>query len=131
MLKALHGKEMKTILTVLALITLSVSSFAGDWIAVDGGIVELDLKQKEVEENLWAFLENQSDFVFQAKESYSYQYQVKTENELYINAFCSDLGKHNLHQDFLVVMDGGSCFFQATLNLLNGQFTLLGVNGEA
>ena len=122
---------MKTIFATLALFTLPVTSFAGDWIEVEGGVMELDIKQEEVEESLWSFLENKSDISFQVRESYSYQYQAKTKDELYINAFCNALGKRDLHKDFLIVMDGGSCFFQATLNLLNGEFTLLGVNGEA
>jgi len=122
---------MKQIFTLLTLGFLSFDLFSGDWIAVDGGVIEVNLRQEVVEEKMWKFLEQQSGFSFQSRESYSYQYQAKTETELYINAFCDSFEKQDLNKEFLIVMDGGSCFFQVSLNLSNGQFTLLGVNGEA
>lgn len=106
-------------------------SYAGDWIAVDGGAVEINLRQQELENRLWQFLEQHSDYVFLERNSYTYQYQAKTKTELYINAFCDSFDKQNLHEEFLIVFDGGSCYFQISLNLETDEFTHLNVNGEA
>ncbi len=122
---------MKKIVLVFTFLLISAPSCSGEWIAVDGGVLEIDLMEKEVEDGLWDYLANQKDFEFLARDKYTYQYQARTEKELYINAFCESFGHKDLHKEFLVVEDGGSCFFQAIMNLDTGEFNLINVNGVA
>ena len=106
-------------------------AFAGEWIQVDGGVVEIDLRQKEFESKLWLYLNQFRKYQFQSKDKYTYQYQVQSKDVLYINAFCKDFPNKDLNKEFLQVFDGGACFFQIKYNLKNDKFYELIVNGEA
>lgn len=57
-------------------------------------------------------------------------YQVDDTRYIYANYFC-DTFDFDWHNDFVFVMDGGNCFFQASYNLLTGKVESLYINGEA
>ena len=122
---------MRKAILIVLLIFLPTLLYAGDWIQVDGGVTELDLNQKELETELWKHLNKHSKYKFQPKIKYTYQYQVQKGNVLYINAFCDNPSQKELSKYFVVVKDGGSCFFQVKFNLEKGKFFGLNVNGEA
>lgn len=126
---------MKTYIILLFIIFLtSAIAHAGEWIAVDGGSSKIDLNEKKVEHSLWEFLVTKKEYKFSPKENYIYQYQSNVKNgkeEVYINAFCKERKPLNLRKDFVVVKDGGSCYFQVKYNPKIGEFYNLTVNGEA
>ncbi len=75
---------MKNILIALFLVFLSSSILAGEWVAVDGGVVEVDLKEKEVESLLWSFISKTSERKFEPKDEYTFQYQAVTKEKIKI-----------------------------------------------
>lgn len=118
------------------LITL-VAIAIGSWVAVPGGSwspsselmgevrgqIESYVKQHAVEQHLqladWS--------------RYSFQYQGQLENgrqAVFINAFC-DAPPEYARQQFVVVLDGGPCFFQVKYDPEKKQFFQLTFNGEA
>lgn len=49
---------------------------------------------------------------------------------VYANYFCTDTGQ-NWRKEFILVMDGGKCFFQFMYDADTGEFFHLRVNGDA
>ncbi len=49
---------------------------------------------------------------------------------IYGNFFCDDTGR-DWKQDWVMVLDGGECFFQVKFDVTSGTFIELQVNGEA
>jgi hypothetical protein len=49
---------------------------------------------------------------------------------IYGNFFCES-GSVNWHQDLVIVLDGGECFFQVEYDIDNGSFIKLRINGES
>jgi cytochrome c oxidase assembly protein Cox11 len=122
---------MKKLTLAIIFVLLSFPTLAGEWIAVDGGVIEIKIDAVELENKLWHFLNLQKEHSFKPREDYKYQYKVTSPQELYINAFCESNVSTNLHTTFFMVFDGGSCFFQVVLNRETGKFIKLEVNGEA
>ena len=60
-----------------------------------------------------------------------YQYKTINKSELYINAFCEIGEDRDIEKNFVMVLDGGSCYFQATYDFNTNEFVKLEVNGEA
>ncbi|MFZ4402399.1 MAG: hypothetical protein ACOYO1_20400 [Bacteroidales bacterium] len=57
---------------------------------------------------------------------------TKGEKIIIINACCSEFKQHvNLEKNWLLVMDGGSCFFKIKVNIQNKRCHDFSVNGEA
>ncbi len=123
-------KIMKTFLTIILLL-LTIPLYSASWIQVDGGVYELDLREKEIEGNLWKFLKANSDRVFEERKKYTYQYQAISKTIIKINAMCFVDPKNTLHKRFIITFDGGSCYFGVNLNTKTGKFEGLHVNGEA
>ena len=119
----------KHILLVLILITPHVS-LASEWVAIDGGITEVKLNSEKVESELWKYINKESKIKFKAKEKYTYQYQAINSEIMSINTLCETYGK-TLNTNFILVLDGGSCYFQINYNYKTGVFSELQVNGEA
>lgn len=68
--------------------------------------------------------------------TYRLQYQGQEEQGrkfVYINAFCSLHNPKgvNLSKDFVLVHDGGGCFFQLKYDLIANKFFDVFINGEA
>ncbi len=105
--------------------------YAGEWVAVDGGVIEIKLNEIEIEKDLWRYINQVSNKQFESKEIYTYQYKVVTSEEMHINALCDTWGQKDLHKEFVMVFDGGACYFQIKYNLKTGEFSNLEVNGEA
>lgn len=67
--------------------------------------------------------------------SYERQYAggvVEGANLLYVNALCTtDVGGGDLSTDLIGVDDGGSCFWNATVDLDEGTLVHVSVNGQA
>ena len=122
---------MKKYLSILFLSLLPSTLYAGEWIAVDGGVVEIKLKAEEVENKLWLYIKKASTRKFETRDKYTYQYKAINNKEIYINALCDTFGEKSLHKEFVMVDDGGSCFFQINYNFKTGKFSKLQVNGEA
>lgn len=122
---------MRKILSLLLVMLLATAAHAGDWIRVKGGEFDVKLDSLAVEHRLWVYIKNESKIVFMPREQYIYQYQAINAEEIYINALCDNPGEKNLDKEFIVVLDGGSCFFQVIYNLKSAGFSRLLVNGEA
>lgn len=63
---------------------------------------------------------------------YSRQYIGVTKNGhklIYLNAFCSQI--KGWHERFVMVLDGGSCYFQVYFDLAGQKFSELQYNGNA
>jgi hypothetical protein len=68
--------------------------------------------------------------------NYKRQYMgfIKNGNKyIYVNAFCDVFAKENKNwqTEYVLVWDGGSCFFQIVYDLINRVFIEFYVNGEA
>ena len=112
---------------IAILILLPNINYAGEWYAIG----DVKINEKTTEENLWGYLNKKSTKKLKARETYSYQYTAKNNNNIYINAFCNKWSRENLNKELLVIKDGGSCYFQINYNQKTGQFTELRINGEA
>lgn len=110
---------------------LSTSAYAGEWIRVKGGVSAVKIDCLAIEGKLWKYIKKASKIKFQPKENYLYQYKIINIDEIYINALCETYSNKDLENDFIVVFDGGSCFFQITYNLKEDSFSKLFVNGDA
>jgi len=74
-------------------------------------------------------------------ESYFKQFvavvNAKGQKEVYVNCFCEDFYKESgniksyWRKEFVIVCDGGSCFFTIKINLTTNTVLLFGVNGVA
>ncbi|MDH3763449.1 MAG: hypothetical protein OEU50_20935 [Gammaproteobacteria bacterium] len=126
-------KKLIKYLVQLLLSIYPFSAFPGDWIAVDGGVVEIDLVENAVEDSLWQYLEKTSKATFELRSAYTYQYKAVDESRMKIFALCEtfDFDSESLRKEFIVVMDGGSCFFDIEYNYKTGVFSRLHVNGGA
>jgi len=62
---------------------------------------------------------------------------AKGQKEVYVNCFCEDFYKESgniksyWRKEFVMVCDGGSCFFTIKINLTTNTVLLFGVNGVA
>ena len=129
--KALHVKNMKILFSVILILLCSTSAYSDSWVAVDGGVVEIQLKSKELENSLWQYLSVNSKRKFEERSSYIYQYQATSKKTIRINAMCHVFSKEGLNEEFVLVFDGGSCYFEVKYNIKTGKFTDLFVNGSS
>ena len=56
---------------------------------------------------------------------------AKGEKEVWVNCFCNTWGSDKWKREIVVVMDGGSCYFNFKINLATKKVYNLRVNGEA
>jgi hypothetical protein len=104
---------------------------AGEWVPVEGWAVPLKVNTVAMEELLWKYMEDNAEQKFQPREDYTYQYKTINDHELLINAMCDTFDTTDLTKEFVEVLDGGSCYFQATYDFKVNVFVKLVVNGEA
>ena len=65
---------------------------------------------------------------------YTFQYQGREEkgrNYIFINALCAPTDQERLDKEIIVILDGGSCFFNLKYDPLRKAFFDLFINGEA
>lgn len=116
----------------------------GEWLFAGGAELEYWMPTEEnilaLEEGLPAFLESNADYfytpdapVWERLDEYNRQYiglVLDGKQTIYANYFCHSTGV-DWKQDFVFVMDGGSCYFQFQYDPNTGEFHNLQVNGEA
>ena len=109
----------------------------GSWVAIPGGAWTPAPEQlTEIRSNLELFVKQQA--LKQNKKlpiwsSYTFQYQgqvVDKQEVVLINAFCIEPPEYSKHQ-FVLVFDGGPCFFQVKYDPNKKKFFQLMFNGEA
>ncbi len=109
----------------------------GAWIAVPGGVWTPPPEQlKEIRSNLEPFVKRQAVALHRQLPTwsrYSFQYQGQVDggrNVVLINAFCISPPEYAQRQ-FVIVFDGGPCFFQVKYDPTKKRFFQLMFNGEA
>ena len=115
-------------LVLLISLVLPISAFAETWNLIERGIQYIKIDMAEVENRLWQHIELSSDTKFQARDKYVYQYQFTGENKMKIFALCAEWENANLRKDFLVIFNGGSCYFFIEYDYKNHRFSKLQVN---
>jgi len=122
------------ILLFTILIAFSASSYSGEWFPFSKNYKPLlnsnHFNELLVENLLWVHITGISDRKFETRESYNYQYQVLGDNIYKINAFCNALGTESISENYIIVDDGGSCYFEIEYNSSTNTFSKLFVNGE-
>lgn len=122
--------DMKKLLSYLTIL-ISSNVAAGEWIQVIDRPVDVEIDPIKMETELWDYIALNSTQQFLPRSSYIYQYKTINDSELYINALCDDYDNDDLSERFIIVFDGGSCYFQAIYNFKSNEFIKLDVNGEA
>jgi uridine kinase len=123
---------MKKLLAALIFSIITQQAFAGKWVQVKDWAVPLKVNTVAIENLLWDYIKGNSKQSFEPRDSYTYQYKTINSHELFINALCdTEYGKADLTHEFVVVFDGGACYFQAIYNFKTKTFLKLVVNGEA
>lgn len=87
--------------------------------------------EKVVEDDLWRYVIMEHSGEFESRSSYQYQYQLLGNDAVKIQAVCNEFENSKLHTEWLVVDDGGSCFFEMEYNFSTKVFSNLYVSGEA
>jgi len=67
-------------------------------------------------------------------QDYTFQYQARKEKGrkyIFINALCASTDQQRLDKQIIVILDGGSCFFNLKYDPLWKAFFDLFINGEA
>jgi len=117
------------------LFVLPTSCYCGEWFPFSKDYKPLlnsnHFNESAVENLLWTHITKNSDRDFEPKKFYNYQYQVLGNNIYKVNAFCNALGAANISENYIVVDDGGSCYFEIEYNSSTKIFSKLYVNGEA
>ena len=128
----------KVILLILFLALFPRAEAAATWVKVSGGSWDpsptmlTDLKAQ-----IESYVKSQAKA--QGKElkrwqSYTFQYQARKEKGrkyIFINALCASTDQQRLDKQIIVILDGGSCFFNLKYDPLWKAFFDLFINGEA
>ena len=131
--------------TRLAALLLAVSGSAGAhavgkqvWIEVEGGAWTPDTRTMAgIKAGIEAFARVQAQAngrELKAWTDYTFQYQGRQSGDgksVFINAFCTDGGNRDLDKDMVVVMDGGSCFFNLKYDPNTERFYDIIIHGDA
>jgi hypothetical protein len=67
-------------------------------------------------------------------QDYTFQYQAREEKGrkyIFVNALCGSTDRHTLDKQIIVILDGGSCFFNLKYDPLRKTFFDLFINTEA
>ena len=116
----------------------------GSWFAQGNEPIEYWTPTEEnilaLEDALGSYLQENPDRfrnleipVWERLDEYNRQYiglVLDGEQIIYANYFCTDL-ETDWKKDFVIVMDGGECFFQVKYNVKSAEFFDLQVNGDA
>jgi hypothetical protein len=94
--------------------------------ALEAGLV--DYLQRELSEGMWGYR------VWERLPEYGRQYfglVFEGERLIFANYFCNTSDDMNWQEQYVLVMDGGDCFFRLLYNPQTGEYSNLIVNGEA
>ena len=129
---------MLRLATITACAAVGSVAFAADsprWIQMSGGAWEAQaLPFREIEKSLRPLVIAASQGMGRIPEwkTYTFQYQGQHtplgRRYVYINAFC-DLPKNHPSDTWVLVLDGGACFFQAKYDPESKQLYDVSVNG--
>jgi hypothetical protein len=145
--KTPYGENMlitSRIKYLMFILTIPLCSIAytgeSTWIRIEGGSWHpSDQILSTVKKKLEPYLRTQEKVFGRALRkwnTYRFQYQGQEENGhrfVYINAFCNLHNPKgvNLNKDFVIVHDGGACFFQLKYDPTMDKFYDAFINGEA
>lgn len=129
------------LLSLLLLFNCGYAADGNTWIEVKGGVwvpspEVLTFVKSGTKDAIESFAQ-QHDRQLRSWDSYTFQYQGMSRNNrkfVFVNALCkeSSFGKTvKLNRNFLVVKDGGSCYFQLKYDPALGKFYEVFINGEA
>lgn len=109
------------------------------WVLVSGGAWEpsakdMALAQTRVPEIVYEFANEYQRSLIDDLPGYTIQYQgIEDEGErlIYMNAACGVSEGSSSPSEFIIVLDGGPCYFRLKFNPENGEAVEMGFNGEA
>ncbi|MDG6100209.1 hypothetical protein EXU34_22380 [Alteromonas sp. ZYF713] len=121
-------------LIILFFIHVSASQagevYSKNWYMVGESAIAINTNTLESE--LERFLETQPKGLLLPLNEYTFQYALINESKLEIHGICLDIPeRHNLKEGFLMVADGGNCFFSIEFNIDTKRFSNLHINGIA
>ena len=101
-----------------------------NWYLVGESAIAINTNTLESE--LERFLETQPKDLLLPLNEYTFQYALINDSKLEIHGICLDIPeRHNLKEGFLMVFDGGNCFFSIEFNIDTKRFSNLHINGIA
>jgi hypothetical protein len=127
---------------ILALLLLSATFCANAerenrWIKIEGGSwdpsAKIVIRLKERIESVVGAQAKAEGRKLQEWTSYAFQYQGQERRGrrfVFVNAFCSS-GERQLSKQMVLVLDGGTCFFNLKYDAEENRFFELLINGEA
>jgi len=119
------------IVLVIFFLLFSKSVISGDWYQVNNGLSKVSFNKVKVEVALWEFVLANSSRKFEPIKSYTFQFQLTGIDTVKINSMCRVDDLKELTKHFVLVDDGGSCYFELTYNIKTRRFSNLYVNGFA
>ncbi len=128
---------------MLAVLALSLAPSVNaepenNWVRVEGGSWVPDAETtSKMKEKIEPFVSAQARAIgrqLREWKSYTFQYQGRGERGkkfVFINAFCVNDSRWQLNKQMVLVLDGGTCFFNLKYDPEKNQFFELLINGEA
>jgi hypothetical protein len=131
---------ISTALAALVLSTTLVASAKPDdrWVKVEGGswVPTIETIAK-IKEHIEPFVRAQAKLEgreLREWRSYTFQYQGQEEHGrkfVLVNSFCVNDSRRQLNKQMVLILDGGTCFFNVKYDPKKNQFFELLINGEA
>ncbi len=126
------------IMHVMSFVVIDKAHANDSWVHVEGGSWVLSPGTvSDIQGNIAAYVGSQAKATgrqLQEWKSYTFQYQeagMPGNKWIFINAFCMEWADLPLHKEFVLVKDGGTCFFQLKYDPQKKRFYDLYINGEA
>jgi hypothetical protein len=129
----------QALIVIIVCLGLAIGLEAADkWVKVNGGSWEpspkmlVDLKA-QIESYVKSQVKAQGREL-KRWEDYTFQYQGREEKGrkfIFINALCIQSDSPRLDKEIIVILDGGSCFFNLKFDPDRNEFFELFINGEA
>ena len=122
----------------LCLAVITTAAAAERWIKVAGGKWDPSPTMlSDLKAQIESYVKSQAKA--QGRElkrwqDYTFQYQAREEKGrkyIFINALCASTDRHTLDKQIIVILDGGSCFFNLKYDPGRKVFFDLFINGEA
>jgi hypothetical protein len=130
--------SFKVLCLLLFFALLSRAEAADRWVKVSGGSWDPSPAMlADVKAQIESYVKNQAKT--QGREvknwqDYTFQYQGQKEKGrkyIFVNALCASTDRQTLDKQIVVILDGGSCFFNVKYDPLGKAFFDLFINGEA
>lgn len=101
------------------------------WVEVKGGVAPVNFDIRLIEKKLWEFASTNYKGKFEEPNTYLFQYQAISKDDVYIKAACDYRSDQSLSEVFLEIADGGSCYFSLKYNNKSKIFYDFYVHGNA